>query len=436
LTTRLGRTIRATANHRFLTISGWRRLDKLDRGARLALPRRLPSPAEATMSDDELALLGHLIGDGCTLPRHVTQYMTNDPLLADIVVELASRVFGGAVAPRINRERNWYQVYLASASRLTHGVGNPVAAWLRQLGVFGLRSHEKHVPQQVFAQPATGIARFLRHLWSTDGCVHLSSGVGHYANIYYASSSPLLARDVQSLLLRLGINATLARRGQAKKGRDQYHVIVSGKADVDRFFAAVGGLGQSKAAHQQAIASHMADRVANTNRDVVPRDVWRLVVVPAMRETGLTTRAMQAAIGMSYCGSTLYKSNLSRERSARVAEVVRSPELTLLAESDVYWDEVVTIEADGEEEVYDLTVEGLHNFVAGDIVVHNSIEQDADIVMFIYREDKYEEDTEKKGIAEIIVAKHRNGPVGSINLRFFDRTARFADLELYQEAGG
>ena len=57
--------------------------------------------------------------------------------------------------------------------------------------------------------------------------------------------------------------------------------------------------------------------------------------------------------------------------------------------------------------------------------------QDADIVMFIYREDKYEEESEKKGIAEIIIAKHRNGPVGSVNLRFFDRTARFADLELY-----
>ena len=101
----------------------------------------------------------------------------------------------------------------------------------------------------------------------------------------------------------------------------------------------------------------------------------------------------------------------------------------------VIWDEVVSVVPDGEDDVYDLTVEGLHNFIAGDIIVHNSIEQDADIVIFIYREDKYEEDSEKKGIAEIIVAKHRNGPVGSVNLRFFDRTARFADLELYPGPG-
>jgi replicative DNA helicase len=108
----------------------------------------------------------------------------------------------------------------------------------------------------------------------------------------------------------------------------------------------------------------------------------------------------------------------------------------LLAESDVYWDEVVSIEADGIEDVYDLTVEDLHNFVAADIIVHNSIEQDADVVLFIYREDKYEEESDKKGIAEIIIAKHRNGPVGSINLRFFERTARFADLEVYRGPEG
>lgn len=76
-----------------------------------------------------------------------------------------------------------------------------------------------------------------------------------------------------------------------------------------------------------------------------------------------------------------------------------------------------------------------HRPMLSDLRESGSIEQDADIVIFIYREDKYEEDSEKKGIAEIIVSKHRNGPVGSVNLRFFDRTARFADLELYPGPG-
>ena len=97
---------------------------------------------------------------------------------------------------------------------------------------------------------------------------------------------------------------------------------------------------------------------------------------------------------------------------------------------DVYWDEVVDIQPDGEEEVYDLTVEGLHNFVANNIIVHNSIEQDADIVMFIYRDDVYNPDSERKNIADIIVAKHRNGPVGEVSLYFQASQTRFRDLEV------
>lgn len=431
LTTRLGRTIRATANHKFLTIHGWQRLDELTPQMRVALPRTLPSPSHPTMTEAELALLGHLIGDGCTLPRHAIQYTTNDPTLAQIVAELAAQVFGEAIAPRIQQERTWYQVYLSATGHLTHGKRNPITDWLDKMGIFGLRSYEKRIPDAVFAQPVSSIATFLRHLWSTDGCINLSEGVKHYANIYYASSSLELAQQVQSLLLRLGINATLARHAQVGKGRDQYHVSVSGKGDIERFFVCVGGIGQNKTAHQAAIASYLSERVSNTNRDVLPREVWRMYAVPAMQQAGMTTRQMQAALGNNYCGTGLYKQNVSRDRATRLAEVVRSDELLHMAQSHVYWDEIISIEPDGETEVYDLTVDELHNFVANDTIIHNSIEQDADIVMFIYREELYEPDTEKKGIAEIHVAKHRNGPTDVVRLLFQKETTRFVDLETH-----
>jgi len=72
--------------------------------------------------------------------------------------------------------------------------------------------------------------------------------------------------------------------------------------------------------------------------------------------------------------------------------------------------------------------------VLSDLRESGSIEQDADIVMFIYREELYDPDTEKKGIAEIHIAKHRNGPVGTVNLRFFEALTRFTDLEVYHQA--
>jgi replicative DNA helicase len=145
---------------------------------------------------------------------------------------------------------------------------------------------------------------------------------------------------------------------------------------------------------------------------------------------GLTARQMQAGLNMSYCGSTIYKHNLGRARAARVAQIVVSAQLALLAQSDVYWDQIASIEPDGEEDVYDLTVDEHHNFVANGIVAHNSIEQDADIVMFIYREDVYNPETERKNIADIIVAKHRNGPIGQVSLYFQAAQTRYRDLEL------
>ena len=131
---------------------------------------------------------------------------------------------------------------------------------------------------------------------------------------------------------------------------------------------------------------------------------------------------------MQYCGTSLYKQNVSRERAARLAQAVASSELLALSESDVYWDKVAHIHPAGTEPVYDLTVPGNHNFVAGDIVVHNSIEQDADLVSFIYRDEYYDPQSEKQGIAEIIIGKQRNGPVGTVELQFHNAHVRFNDL--------
>lgn len=67
--------------------------------------------------------------------------------------------------------------------------------------------------------------------------------------------------------------------------------------------------------------------------------------------------------------------------------------------------------------------------VLADLRESGAIEQDADVVMFIYRDEVYNPDTEEKGIADILVKKHRNGPTGDRQLYFHDRYAKFADLE-------
>jgi replicative DNA helicase len=100
----------------------------------------------------------------------------------------------------------------------------------------------------------------------------------------------------------------------------------------------------------------------------------------------------------------------------------------------IFWDTIHSITPQGVEDVYDATVPGTHNFIANDFIVHNSIEQDADIVSFIYRPEYYqiledEQGQSLKGIAEIIIAKHRNGALDTVRLRFTDQFARFSNLD-------
>ncbi|MCM3661130.1 replicative DNA helicase [Georgenia satyanarayanai] len=418
-----GREVKATANHKFLTYDGWLPLGELEVGARVGVPRHVPAPEHETEWDDrKVVMLAHLLGDGSFVKRQPVRYASVDEDNIRAVGDAAT-AFGITPVRDEYAAARCTTLRLPAPHHLTHGRRNPVAEWLDGMGLFGLRSHEKYIPEAVYSLPKRQIALFLRHLWATDGSIVLHPN-GRAGRVYYATTSRRLADGVANLLLRFGIDARI--RSTTKPGyRPGYSVDISGVEEQQVFLRRIGVHGARGRTADELLA-RIEDIKANTNVDTMPMEVWG-DVRRILTESGTTHRDFQAALGTQYCGSTLFKSAPSRARMARIAQVLDSKELDVLAVNDLLWDRIVSVTHVGEERVYDATVAGNHNFIANGVAVHNSLEQDADMVMLLHREDAYDRET-RPGEADIIVAKHRNGPTDTITVAFQGHYSRFHDM--------
>ncbi len=347
-----GRRVDASANHPFRTVMGWRRLDELEPGSRIAVPRILGSPER--IGTVQASQLDHL---------------------ADVMVS------GG---------------------------------W---------------TPPEVHSLPDDQLAAVLRRVFGRIGYLSVSQLRGKpHVRLAVTTGHRRLADDLQALLLRFGVRARMNNIGSS---RARWRLWVHGVLQQRRLLERVGFGGERASLVPEALAV-LSQSSGNPNVDTIPCEV-RELVVDELDRASMTQRDLADALDEQYCGGYLLGTSgrprsSSRERLARIADAVGSKELAELAESEVFWDEVVEVEPLGSQPTFDATVAGTHNFVANGVVAHNSIEQDADVVMFLYRDEKYNPDTADKDTAEVIVAKHRAGPSGVCRLVFLDYCTLFANM--------
>ncbi|MDX5456862.1 replicative DNA helicase [Micromonospora tulbaghiae] len=421
-----GKQVEATANHPFLTFGGWLPLGELTVGTRLAAPRHIPPPLNIQpWAEPEVVMLAHLLGDGSFVRRQPIRYASCDEANLAAVTEAATHFGITAVrddypAARVTTLR------LPAPFRLARGRRNPIAEWLDGLGLFGLRSHEKFVPPAVFGLPKEQITLFLRHIWATDGSVTVNKS-GRGGRVYFSSTSRRMLEDISRLLLRYGISARL-RQVPVARHRPQYTLDISGRDDQLRFLREIGVHGE-RANGCAALLVVLESVVSNPNVDTVPTEVWSRVR-EVLAERKMSHRKFAAAVGTQFSGSAMWKHAPSRSRLAKVAAVLDSADLDLHATNDVFWDEIVSIESVGEKDVYDATVLGTHNFIANGIAAHNSIEQDADVVILLHRDDYYDKESPRAGEADFIVAKHRNGPTDTVTVAAQLHLSRFVDMAI------
>jgi len=626
VTTRLGRRVRTTLPHPFLTIDGWKPLAELRPGDRVAVPRRLPVAGSESIGMERAALLGYLLGDGtltgpCPRFTHANARLRDDFTAAAESLGVAGREEGGVGrAPTLRvpaAVTAWCQGRGAPGTAgfdractaldvapEVHYVDVPESArdalrrWIAELGLADRTARDKFVPEIVFRLRLEEVACFLNRLFATDGWATVpTSG---QAQLGFGSVSERLCRQTQHLLLRFGVVAAVAQRRMRHRDelRTAWRLEITDAESIRTFIERIGMFGREAAL--QRVARALAAKRHRTNRDTVPIGIWRQI--DAARR-GRPWSTIAERMGLTDAADLHVGTRApSRRRLAAIADALDDPALSRLAESDVYWDAIVSIEPAGLDHVYDLTVPGSHNFVADDVCVHNTafslniaehaalrtdtgvaifslemskeqlalrmlcsesrvdlkrvrtghlsdrefpklamaagrladapifiddtpaltvlelrakarrlkrdassklglvivdylqlmrssegkdsreqeiseisrslkalakelhlpvialsqlnrqvenrnppkprladlresgaIEQDADVIAFIYRDEVYNEDTDKRGIAEIIVAKQRNGPVDSVELTFLAEFTRFENRELAPE---
>ena len=418
-----GREVEATANHPFMAFDGWTSLGELKVGDRLAVPRRVPEPVHTQrMDDSEVILLAHMLGDGSCVKRQPIRYASVDE--ANLAaVTISAEHFGVTAVRDEYPAARVTTLRLPAPYRLTHGKRNPIAVWLDGLGLFGKRSYEKFVPKEVFALPNDQIALFLRHLWATDGSARWDAKL-ELGRIYYASTSRRLADDVMQLLLRLGVQSRVTKMRKAGY-RDCWHLRVDRAENQMAFLTKIGVHG-ARGKSAQTVLTKLAGRERRGGADTVPKEAWHQVrnILCYKR---ITHREFAAAMGIQSCGS-MWKHPMSRTRLHRAAAALEDRDLHNLATNDVFWDRIVEIISIGEHDVYDGTVPGTNGFVAQGISAHNSLEQDADMVILLHRPDAFERDDPRGGEADLILGKHRNGPTKTITVAHQLHLSRFANM--------
>ncbi|MGB7088117.1 MAG: replicative DNA helicase [Phormidesmis sp.] len=245
---------------------------------------------------------------------------------------------------------------------------NPVTAWLEDLDLWGCSAHNKTIPGVIFTLPKAQLALFLNRLFATDGWASvLASG---QAQVGYASVCEKLTRQIQHLLLRFGIIATLKPRQVKYKDtrRAAWQLDITDAIALSTFADEIGIFSKEAAVNQ--VAEAIATQKYHTNRDLIPVEVWDTLQAAKGSEswTGLASRAELAGVSNIHVGTRA----LSRPRLTALARTLEHNPLQDLASSEIYWDEIVSIESVGCQQVYDLTIPDTHNFVANDICVHNT----------------------------------------------------------------
>lgn len=379
LTLRTGKELELTPEHLLLGVNSWKQVKELKKGSRIATPRILQVEGNKPIGIHKAKILGYLIAEG-HLGNGFVLFTNKDQLIVedfkDSILKFNKNLIindHGNYSLRIvqNKSKNQIitkrnkkgQIVLSKSENNKSDLRN----WLEGIGLYGKDSFSKFVPECVFTSPNSEIKEFLRTLFSCDGSIYKEKE--NYWKISYCSVSKNIVKQVSHLLLRFGIVSKY--RGKKVKYGEEYRKAFELEIKslfVQKYIEEIGFVGDKRLKAEFALLS-IRNLIRNPNLDTIPKEIWeRYLPEKSWTEIGKS---------LNYKHPKALRESLryspSREKLSKIARIDNNEEILNLANSDIYWDEVVSIEKMvGNFTVYDISVPSYNNFVANDIIVHNS----------------------------------------------------------------
>lgn len=329
-----------------------------------------------TINPEVCYLAGLVAGDGDIHLKDSTGFVrfhSDDEQLLREFRQIVERNFG--IETRVKDDGKRIVNIVASSLIL--------AEILTKLGVpAGEKCHRVDIPKLLTSSGKENVKAYLQGFFDTDGWAYhgkkCSSSVG------ICTVSKKLAQKILLLLEWWGVNAKLRTRKdrvgkrsiikgkEVVSKREQYYVEIRGIDNLTRFRDEIGFKLESKRKKLDMIIKE-SSKSGNPNNDIVP-------VMPYLKELRKKYRLPLNKIGKVF----FHRSNPSRKKLLQIIQYLPEGEdrnlLNVLAYSDIYWDKIIEkSEYKPEDEwVYDLTVDGSHNFIANGIIVHNTVSAEKD----------------------------------------------------------
>lgn len=406
---RSGKEIKLTPEHPLLTISGWHRAENLTIGSRIATPRSIKPLGNKIVDEFKIKLLAYLIAEGHLSNNFILFSNTDSEILEDFIKsvwdfdETLKISRHGKDTWRVTKSKRTVDsacLLKGKNGRIAKGskvrpIKSSLVLWLEELGLYDKLSREKFIPDDIFRLPEYQLSLFLNRLFSCDGCIYKKKVYDRFCwQISYSSISKKLVKQIQHLLLRFEILSKIRYRIQHinNKTYESYELVLNGE-NVIKFINIIGFFGKQKNFQETAL-NECLNLIRNPNVDTIPKEIWNIY---RPKNWALIGRIIGYSIPKGFRSSINY--GPSRRKLLQMAEIEKNDELLLLATSDIFWDEIVEMtELMGKFTVYDIEVPEFHNFVANDIIVHNSYSAGVILEEFCMLPEEY-----KKNLAFVVV---------------------------------